>query len=449
MNRVTAAVGWGALLVAGSALACFLLAREQAPEWAPVAVCSLLLVGLRPQLPLLALLCALPLVAAAGFGGMAVFAVVIAAVTLVGFHAAVKGFRPGIDVALIVLLAVVLLVSCVLPRMAGAAATDGAWNDLRYLLAGLAVLAACLVAAPDPRRVAQLTACCGSGTAAYLLMCGDHAQGRLFGLGLNPNYVGVLLALATVAAVGIAKASRNWMWLLPALVCAAAVFETRSRGAFLAVLAGLACLFLAGRPARQKVLLVFAGLVAVLVLPGTLNSQNGLTGDRSSTELAANSEVRTQAALLAARVAFENPLRGIGYARFPDFAASAADLHVSINTHNDYLRLAAEAGALALVLFVALMWRGLARRCSGYEAVLRAVVVAYAGALVFANTLSNLVVTIAFWMALGCLLARTSDSGSPAPPASGRRRPRPPTRTKKNHPRGARCHTDQRAACLS
>lgn len=442
-----AAVGWGTLLVAGSALACFLLARGQAPVWAPAAVCSLLMVGLRPQLPLLSLLCALPLVAASGFGGMAVSTVVIAAVALVGFHAAVKGFRPGIDVSLIVLLAVVLLMSCVLPRMAGA--TDRAWTDLLCLLAGLAALAACLVAAPDPRRVAQLTAGCGTGTAAYLLMRGDYAQGRLLGLGLNPNYAGVLLALATVAAVGMAKAGRSWAWLLPALVCAAAVFETRSRGAFLAVLAGLTCLFLAGRPARQKVLLALAGLVAALMLFGTFNSQNGLTGDRSSTELAANSEARTQAALLAARVAFENPLRGIGYARFPDFAASAADFHISINTHNDYLRLAAEAGALALVLFLALMWRGLSRRCTGYEAVLRAVVVAYGGALVFANTLSNLVVTIAFWVSLGCLLTRTSDSASPAPPASGQGRPRSPTGTEKNHPHGARCRADQPATSLS
>ena len=303
------------------------------------------------------------------------------------------------------------------------------------------MLATSLVAAPDPRRVAQLTAGCGTGVAAYLLMRGDQAAGRLVGLGLNPNYAGVFLALATVAAVGMARVGRSRAWLLPALVCAAAVFETRSRGAYLAVLAGLTCLLLSGRPPRQKVFLTLAALIAALVLPGTLNSQNGLTGDRSTTELAANSEVRTQAALLAARVAFENPLRGIGYARFPDFAESTAGFHISMNTHNDYLRLAAEAGVLALVLFLALMWRGLSRRCSGYEAVLRAVVVAYGGALVFANTLSNLVITIPFWISLGCLLTSTSDSESPTPPVSGPR--------KRNHPRGVRYRTDQLAACLS
>lgn len=446
MKPRAAAVGWGGLLVAGSALACFLMAQGQAPAWAPVAVCSLLLVWLRPQLPLLSLLCTVPLVAASGFGGMAVFAVVIAALAIVGSHAALKDFWPGIDVSLIVLLAVVLMVSCVLPQMTWAA--DRAWNDLVSLLAGLAVPAACLVAAPDPRRVAQLTAGCGTGVAAYLLMRGDQAEGRLIGLGLNPNYAGVLLALATVAAVGMAKVGRSWAWLLPALVCASAVFETRSRGAYLAVLAGLTCLLLAGRPPRQKVLLTLSGLIAALVLPATLNSQNGLTGDRSTAELAANSEVRTQAAQLAARVAFENPLRGIGYARFPGFAESTAGFHLRMNTHNDYLRLAAEAGVLALVLFLALVWRSLSRRCSGYEAVLRAVVVANGAALVFANTLSNLVVTIPFWISLGCLLTRNSGSGSPAPPASDKCRPRPPARPK-NHPRGVRSRTDQPTACLS
>ena len=86
----------GGLLVAGSALACFLLARGEAPAWAPVRpACSLLLVWLRSQLPLLSLLCTVPLVAASGFGGMAVFAVVIAAVALVGFHAALKELPAG------------------------------------------------------------------------------------------------------------------------------------------------------------------------------------------------------------------------------------------------------------------------------------------------------------------------------------------------------------------
>jgi len=442
--RVAAVTGWGSLVVAGFAWAC-LLAQAPVPEWVPFAVCSLGLVWLRPQLPLLSLLCTVPLTAAAGFGGMAAFAVVITTVALVGFHAVLKGFRPGIDVCLIALLAVVLTVSCALPQTTWEPVQ--ARDDLRCLLAGLALPVACLVAPPDARRVAQLTAGCGAGVAAYLLLRGENAAGRLIGLGLNPNYAGVLLALATVAAVGMAKVAKNRAWLLPALVCAVAVFETRSRGAYLTVLAGLTSLLLSGRPPRQKALIALAALFAGLILPGTLNSQNELTGARSSAELAANSDVRTQAALLAARVAWNNPLRGIGYANFPHIAESTAGFRIYMNTHNDYLRLAAEAGVLALVLFAILIWRGLSRHCSGYDAVLRAVVVANGVALVFANTLSNLVVTVPFWISLGCLLARSAVREE-APPASDQRRSRPLADTR-NHPHGMPRRTVQPAPCPS
>ncbi|MCH5671513.1 O-antigen ligase family protein [Streptomyces gilvus] len=390
-------------------------------------------------------MCTVPLAAAAGFGGTAALALVTAVLALVGFHAVLKGFRPGIDTCFIALLALVLTLSYALPQTSWEPPEAG--DELLCLLAGLALLAACLVARPDARRVAQLTAGCGTGAAAYLLLRGENAAGRLIGLGLNPNYAGVLLALATVAAVGMAKTARNRAWLLPALVCAAAVFETRSRGAYLTVFAGLTSLLLAGRPPRQKVLIALVAFLSAVILPGTLNSQTELTGDRSSAELAANSGVRTQAALLAARVAWENPLRGIGYAAFPHIAESTADFHIYMNTHNDYLRLAAEAGAPALVLFAILLWRGLYRRCSGYDAVLRAVVVANGVALLFANTLSNLVVTVPFWISLGCLFTRTAARESP-PPAPDRLRSRPLTAIG-NRPRGAPCRTDQPAPCPS
>jgi hypothetical protein len=64
---------------------------------------------------------------------------------------------------------------------------------------------------------------------------------------------------------------------------------------------------------------------------------------------------------------------------------------------------------VALVLFLVLLWLGLrGRRLTPDLVILRAVVVAYAVGLVFANTLANLTVTGPFWVALGCLTAAST-----------------------------------------
>ena len=51
---------------------------------------------------------------------------------------------------------------------------------------------------------------------------------------------------------------------------------------------------------------------------------------------------------------------------------------------------------------------GVRRPVSGDLAIARAVVAAYAVGLFFANELANLLVSMAFWLSLGCLLAAAS-----------------------------------------
>jgi O-antigen ligase len=126
-------------------------------------------------------------------------------------------------------------------------------------------------------------------------------------------------------------------------------------------------------------------------------------GRRHAADLNHDTTVRTQVAWFAVRVAAGHPLRGIGYGAFPSHAD--AEFGLRIATHNDYLRLAAETGIPALAAFLALLWLGLCRPASGDLAVPRAMTAAYAVGLLFANALSDLVVSTPFWLALGCLLA--------------------------------------------
>ncbi|MET8631805.1 O-antigen ligase family protein [Streptomyces sp. NPDC004096] len=406
----TSAIGRAGLLAAGPVAMYLALFHGVAAAAGAVAICFGLVVWPRPDVALLMLLVLVPAVAVVDPGGTALPVMVLGAVVLLLLRVVLGGSRLCTDLLLIPSIGAAVTVSWLLPQETFG--VEHAWKTCGLLLVGLGLTAVSALAPPDPRRIAQVVAGSGGGLATCLVLRGEHAFDRLTGLGLNPNYVGAALALPLVAAVGLVRFNRSWLWMVPAAVCVCAVLETRSRGAFVMAAAGLACVLLAGRPLRHKVLIGLALLAVTLALPGTLDSMEGnLTGGRTSTELAANTEVRKKAALLAVRVALDHPLRGIGYAMFPEYARSSPDLGIYINTHNDYLRLAAEAGLVTLVLWTALLWRGLARRRTADHIVLRSLGVSYATGLLFANALTDLVISTPFWISLGCLLARTADRG--------------------------------------
>ncbi|MEU5381596.1 MULTISPECIES: O-antigen ligase family protein [unclassified Streptomyces] len=407
----TAAIGRLGLPAAGSVAVYLALFHGVAAAAGVVAICFGLVVWPRPDVALLMLLALVPAVAAVDPGGTTLPAMALGAVVLlVLLRVVLGGSRLCMDLLLISFIAAAVTVSWLMPQETFG--VEHAWKTCGLLLVGLGLIAVSALTPPDPRRIAQVVAASGGGLATYLVLRGEYAFDRLTGLGLNPNYVGAALALPLVAAVGLVRFNRSWVWMVPAAVCVCAVLETRSRGAFVMAAAGLACVLLAGRPLRQKVLIGLALLAVTLVLPGTLDSMEGnLTGGRTSTELAANTEVRKKAALLAVRVALDHPLRGIGYAIFPEYARASPDLGIYINTHNDYLRLAAEAGLVTLVLWVVLLWRGLARRHTADHLVLQSLGVSYAAGLLFANALTDLVISTPFWISLGCLLARPADRG--------------------------------------
>ncbi|MDN3358959.1 O-antigen ligase family protein [Actinomadura sp. DC4] len=303
----------------------------------------------------------------------------------------------------IAVLAALLLVSFFFPAERSASSSI---YDITGMLAGLVLLSAVTAFPPSPGGIARVTAVAGSLTGAYVLAVGDHADGRLDGLGLNPNYLGAMLVLPLVAAVGLTRRTHRAGWLVPAAVCGAGIVATQSRGAFLASVAGIAVVLLQGRSLASKAVVLAVMAAAGAVLPGIFGTaEHFVSGPRPSAQLSSNTSAREHAARFAADVAIAHPLRGIGYGMFPAHAAKSPVLGLYIATHDDYLRLAAESGVLTLVVFLALLWLGVRGRPPGDLAVLRAVVVGYAVGLFFANQLANLVVSMPFWLSLGCLLA--------------------------------------------
>lgn len=324
-------------------------------------------------------------------------------VLVVGVQIVAGTRRPRRVHLLIALLAMLLLVGFLFPADGPGAETDRL-VDLMCVLAGLGLTAAAAASPPPASAVARVTAVAGGCTALVLLPLGERPGGRLAGLGLNPNFLGAFLALGLVAAAGLVVRHRRPVWLLPAAACLAGMAATQSRGAFAAAAAGVVVVTIEGRRRALQALAVTAVVTVCALFPATIDAAERVAvGHRQAAELSHDTSVRENVARFAVRVATGHPIRGIGYGTFPSYAD--ARFGVRIATHNDYLRLAAETGIPALVVFLVLLWLALRRPAAGDLAVPRAVVAAYAAGLLFANELSNLIVSTPFWLSLGCLLA--------------------------------------------
>jgi O-antigen ligase len=246
----------------------------------------------------------------------------------------------------------------------------------------------------------------GAAAALYAIVAGVAVSGRLSGVGLLANYFGALLAVPVAAGVGLARAERRFLWLVPSALGVVAIVQTHSRGAAIAAAAGAAIALIAGQPPRRQIAGAAVAAVAGVVLVLVANPlTDAVVSGRNAAQLQVNNRIRLDAAHLALVEAQHHPLAGIGYGEFPKVAAADPQVDLYMNTHNDYLRLAAEAGVATLLLFLVVLGAGLFARAGPAFLPLVAGVAAGAANLFFANTLANLTVTGAFWICLGTLLA--------------------------------------------
>ncbi|MBC6456842.1 O-antigen ligase family protein [Actinomadura sp. HBU206391] len=393
-----------ALTVAASLALTFLLIRER--RFTVLALAAAVLASVAFRRPATTALLLIPLGAlgsAVGDATIVVLAVVVVSLAVaVRIAAGAHHVRPAhLWVALMACLLVVSFVPCI----DGPVPVLLVFLDLAGILVGLGLLAAAIAVPPRPRDLARVTALVGALAAGYALAVGDEMVGRLQGLDLNPNYLGALLAPPLVAAVGLTRRTRNPAWLAAGAVCVVAMACTQSRAAFIAATVGIAVTLVHGRPRRHQALIALATAVTVM-LPGILELARRLTaGDRGPADLSRSRAVRQQAAEFALQTAIEHPLHGIGYGMFSSYAARSPGFGLDIGTHNDYLRLAAESGAATLCVFLVILWLAVRERPSGDLTLPLGISLAFATNLLFANLLSNLTISMPFWLSLGCLLA--------------------------------------------
>ena len=291
-------------------------------------------------------------------------------------------------------------------------------HDLLTLLSGLVVCAVATSMRPSTRQIVAVTGASTVLVAVVALRAEETTVDRASALGLNFNFLAIVLSVGSVALVARYLATRNLLWLAGLVPSLLALSATRSRGGFISLAAGMAVLLLVGRRRRTQVVVgtaVAFAAAAVLIFPGVATDLRGaVVGRRTDVELSAYAEFRRQAAELAVHYLLEHPVTGIGYGLFPSAAERDPRLGIYINTHNEYLRCGAETGLIGLAILLALVAPTVGRL--GADSSTRALLVAYLTALLFANTLSNLAVTMPFWLLLG--LAWSGGPGRSPPTSS-------------------------------
>jgi hypothetical protein len=296
----------------------------------------------------------------------------------------------------------------------------GVLPDLISLLGGLVALTVFISAPPSAGALLRVILVTGTVVGAVASTQADNLEGRLQGLGLNPNYLAVYLAAPIVISAGLAFRRRNPLWLAPGAACLPALLASQSREGFLAMVAGLAFVLIQGLPRVQRVPIILAAALILVVSPGHLTSLGA--GSRSAADLTGDNLVRVHVALFAVRVALSHPLLGIGLGQFPDYAAASSSFGIYITTTNEYLLLASENGLIALAAFLVMLWLAFRGRCHGDMALVRAVLVTFAVSFLFMDSFESSLVALPFWACLGVLLAHRPDQygmESAASPGAG------------------------------
>ncbi len=180
----------------------------------------------------------------------------------------------------------------------------------------------------------------------------------------NANYFGLFEAIAMVTAIGLMFGTRSnllrWVLLAASVVFGVGVALSLSRGAIIALAAGLACL--AFSRARTRIALgIAAGLLAAggvlfpIFLDWRLSITDGSDSAAAYSALAHSDAGREGAALAGPQLFLTSPLFGIGWGQYSEASAQFTGPGQHIVAHNWYISVLAEQGMVGIVLTTMLL----------------------------------------------------------------------------------------------
>jgi len=373
---------------------------------------------------------------------------------LVGYRSEVLGGllrRHGRLVAAVVLLVAWISLSTTWSERPTIGPTLLAW----YMAAALFLIAATLVTREGHVRWIAAALIAGAVTLTLAGLGGTPLapglpflgalveEDRLQGGVADPNLFSLLLVVSIALAGGLVRTtrrarSRAGLMLVIAFLLVGVV-ATQSRGGLVALLAGVVCALLLSRGRRVALLGVFLVLSAVplvvfTVVPGALERFTIVEGGGTG---------RTEIWKVATAVAEDNPLLGVGIGNFPVHSPRYVDelgpleqvdlvAEQLLVTHNAYLEVLVETGAVGLILFLTVIlgsltagWRA-ARRLDALgehslavlaQSVVVATVAFLAGTFFISSGFDErLWVLLGLGPALLAIAARHGDSAAAPPP---------------------------------
>jgi len=192
---------------------------------------------------------------------------------------------------------------------------------------------------------------------SWLVEISGRTYFRAIAIFPDPHMFAFFLGLLLPLAIALFFKDRKFIWLLCAAIIFLADILTFSRGGYLALAGGIVALFFIfqNRVAKKYKIAVFLGLAAIIALmmiPGPVSSRFF-----SSFDLAEGSNVGRLAMWnAAAENILKYPFRGVGIGNFSAAVDPLATYREPIYAHNTYLDIAAEAGILAVLAWLGMLF---------------------------------------------------------------------------------------------
>jgi len=190
-------------------------------------------------------------------------------------------------------------------------------------------------------------------------------QGALFGMYDNPNDLAFVIDLGLPLCLALALITRSYWqklaWTVAMLAMIYTVFRTASRGGAIAlVVLALVCLWRLGVKSRRFgfLLLVPAAMMVLWLYSGNALrerfEQTNVDPAVNKDEAAGSAQQRQELFFRSLKVTAEHPLFGVGPGNFEEVSGSWHE------THNSYTQISAEGGIPAFLLYLLILWRGIA-----------------------------------------------------------------------------------------
>lgn len=276
---------------------------------------------------------------------------------------------------------------------------DAARNHFIAMLLSIVMVPVVALQRPPLLGTLKALALSGAAVSLFVFLTYGETAGRVSSETHNPNAIGLAAALALLASTAVAMLSRSPLWLMLTVPSLLVFVGSQNRSGLIVIVVGSVLLWLLQRTGPIRIVgAATLVIVAPFAVDFALSSQRLLFSERETQ----NFEVSAREAVLglAIRLTAEHPFFGVGYRHFSDY--SGFQLGLFLNTHNDYARIAAEGGVIAILLLGGLVIRVLTFRDPSREGhVLRALTIAACLTLAFGNLITDFRVTWALWVLLG------------------------------------------------